>query len=209
MNMIMTYIVALTGGIGSGKTTVANEFAKLGVPLVDADIIARTVVEPNTPALTAIKARYGADIIKSDGSLNRQHLREIIFSDTAEKQWLNSLLHPLIHQETQKQLQQINSSYALWVVPLLIENKLSHLADRTLVIDVTPEEQISRTIQRDNVSEEHVANILKSQVSRENRLLHADDIITNHNGESNLADKVAVLHQQYMTLAQQKNRKSI
>lgn len=205
----MTYIVALTGGIGSGKTTVANEFAKLGVPLVDADIIARTVVEPNTAALTAIQARYGTDIIKSDGSLNRQRLREIIFSDIAEKQWLNDLLHPLIHQETQKQLRQANAPYVLWVVPLLFENKLSHLADRTLVIDVTPEEQISRTIQRDNVSEQHVSSILKSQVSRNTRLLHADDVITNHNGESNLAGKVAVLHQKYMTLAQQKNRKSI
>lgn len=205
----MTYIVALTGGIGSGKTTVANEFAKLGVPLVDADIIARTVVEPNTPALTAIKTRYGASIIKSDGSLNRQHLREIIFSDLAEKQWLNDLLHPLIQQETQKQLQQVNSPYVLWVVPLLFENKLTHLVDRILVIDVTPEEQIERTMQRDNVSQEHVTSILKSQISRDNRLLHADDIITNHNGESNLADKVAALHQRYMTLAQQKNRKSI
>ncbi|APG50705.1 TPA: dephospho-CoA kinase [Providencia stuartii] len=199
----MSYIVALTGGIGSGKTTVANHFAKLGIPLVDADIIARKVVEPSSPALEAIASRYGADIIQPDGSLNRQRLREIIFSDVAEKQWLNALLHPLIHQETQQQLQQADSPYVLWVVPLLFENKLAHLANRVLVIDVTPEEQILRTVQRDNVSEEHVVNILKAQTSRENRLLQADDVITNHDGELNIAEKVATLHEKYMTLAQQ------
>lgn len=199
----MSYIVALTGGIGSGKTTVANHFAKLGIPLVDADIIARKVVEPGSPALEAIASRYGADIIQPDDSLNRQRLREIIFSDVAEKQWLNALLHPLIHQETQQQLQQADSPYVLWVVPLLFENKLAHLANRVLVIDVTPEEQILRTVQRDNVSEEHVVNILKAQTSRENRLLQADDVITNHDGELNIAEKVATLHEKYMTLAQQ------
>lgn len=200
----MTYIVALTGGIGSGKTTVANEFAKLGIPLVDADIIARQVVEPGSAALNTISKRYGADIIHSDGSLNRQRLRDIIFSDTKEKKWLNALLHPLIHQKTQQQLKQANNSYVLWIVPLLFENNLSHLADRVLVIDVTPEEQISRTVERDNVSEEQVANILKAQSSREYRLAHADDVITNHNGELNISDKVAKLHERYITLAQRK-----
>ncbi|MEX5787412.1 dephospho-CoA kinase [Providencia vermicola] len=199
----MAYIVALTGGIGSGKTTVANQFAKLGVPLVDADIIARKVVEPNSPALAAIKNRYDENIIQSDGSLNRQHLRKIIFSNESEKQWLNALLHPLIQQETQRQLQQITNPYVIWVVPLLFENKLSHLADRVLVIDVTPEEQIQRTMQRDNVNQEHVANIMQSQTSRENRLLQSDDIITNHDGEYDIAEKVAALHEKYMTLAQQ------
>lgn len=209
MNTNMAYIVALTGGIGSGKTTVANEFAKLGIPLVDADVIARQVVEPGSAALNAILNRYGTNIIHSDGSLNRQHLRDIIFSDTTEKVWLNALLHPLIHQKTQQQLQQANTPYVLWIVPLLFENNLSHLADRVLVIDVTPEEQISRTVHRDNVNEEQVANILKAQSSREHRLAYADDVITNHNGELNISDKVAKLHKRYMTLAQQKNRKSI
>lgn len=204
MKTNMAYIVALTGGIGSGKTTVANEFAKLGIPLVDADIIARQVVEPGSPALNAILNRYGTDIIHSDGSLNRQRLREIIFSDEIEKEWLNALLHPLIHQKTQQQLQQAITPYVLWIVPLLFENNLFHLADRVLVIDVTPEEQISRTMQRDNVSKEQVSNILKAQSSRENRLAYADDVITNHNGELNISDKVAKLHERYLTLAQQK-----
>lgn len=206
MNMIMAYIVALTGGIGSGKTTVANEFAKLGAPLIDADIIARQVVELGSPALDAIASHFGSHLINADGTLNRQRLRNIIFANSTEKEWLNSLLHPLIHQETQKQLQNIKNPYALWVVPLLFENNLSHLADRVLVIDVTPEEQISRTMQRDNVSLQQVENILKAQSSREYRLSQADDVITNHNDELNITDKVAKLHEKYMTLAQQKNR---
>ena len=146
----MPYIVALTGGIGSGKTTVANEFAKLGVPLVDADVIARQVVEPNSPALESITRHFGKDVILPNGALNRQRLREIVFSKPDEKKWLNSLLHPLIQQETQKQFQQINYPYVLWVVPLLIENNIHHLADRVLVVDVTVEEQIQRTLKRDN-----------------------------------------------------------
>lgn len=197
----MPYIVALTGGIGSGKTTVANEFAKLGVPLVDADVISRQVVEPNTPAFAAIISHFGNGIVSKEGALNRDLLREIIFSNSDEKKWLNALLHPLIQQETQKQLKQAIYPYVLWVVPLLIENNISHLANRVLVVDVTPEEQIQRTIKRDNISLEQVKNILKAQVSREKRLSYADDVITNHTNDTSIQDKVANLHNQYLTLA--------
>ncbi|MEZ2756595.1 dephospho-CoA kinase [Providencia vermicola] len=197
----MPYIVALTGGIGSGKTTIANNFAKFGVPIVDADVIARQVVEPNTPAFDAIRSHFGKEIISLDGTLNRGLLRDIIFSNTNEKKWLNTLLHPLIQQETQKQLYQDNYPYVLWVVPLLIENNISHLADRVLVVDVTPEEQIQRTIKRDNTSLEQVKNILNAQVSREKRLSYADDVITNHTKDTSIQDKVANLHNKYLTLA--------
>ncbi|ETT01014.1 dephospho-CoA kinase [Providencia alcalifaciens] len=200
----MSYIVALTGGIGSGKTTVANEFAKLGVPLVDADIIARQVVEPNTPALISIQQHFGQNVLNHDGTLNRGFLRSVVFSEPKEKAWLNALLHPLIQQETQKQLQQVNYPYVLWVVPLLIENKISHLADRVLVVDVTREEQIERTIKRDDTSLEHVINILNAQASREERLSYADDIITNHTNNTELPNRVAELHKQYLALAAQK-----
>lgn len=200
----MPYIVALTGGIGSGKSTVANEFARLGVPLVDADVIARQVVEPDTPALDAIKSRFGEQVILPSGNLNRQYLREIIFSNPDEKKWLNALLHPLIQQETQKQFQQANYFYVLWVVPLLIENNIQHLADRVLVVDVTVEEQIQRTLIRDKTSLEQVTNILNAQVSREERLSYADDIITNHTHDTNLLDKVIALHNQYLALAKTK-----
>lgn len=201
MNNHMPYIVALTGGIGSGKTTVANEFAKLGVPLVDADVIARQVVEPNSPALKSITRHFGKDVILPNGALNRQRLREIIFSKPDEKKWLNALLHPLIQQETQKQFQQINYPYLLWVVPLLIENNIHHLADRVLVVDVTVEEQIQRTLKRDKTSLEQVTNILNAQVSREKRLDYANDIITNHSHDRDFSTKVAALHNQYLTLA--------
>ncbi len=203
---MMPYIVALTGGIGSGKTTVANEFAKLGVPLVDADVIARQVVEPETPALNSIVLRYGKNILNPDGTLNRNHLRAIIFSNIEEKKWLNALLHPLIQTETQKQFQQADYPYVLWVVPLLIENNISHLADRVLVVDVTREEQISRTIARDNISQEQVSNILEAQTSREKRLSYANDVITNHTSDTNIKDKVATLHNLYLTLS--KNKKT-
>lgn len=120
----MRYTVALTGGIGSGKSTVANAFADLGINVIDADIIARQVVEPGTPALKAIEEHFGSDVIAADGSLQRRILRERIFSNPEEKSWLNALLHPLIQQETQRQFQQATSPYLLWVVPLLVENSL-------------------------------------------------------------------------------------
>lgn len=134
----MRYTVALTGGIGSGKSTVANAFADLGINVIDADIIARQVVEPGTPALKAIEEHFGSDVIAADGSLQRRILRERIFSNPEEKSWLNALLHPLIQQETQRQFQQATSPYLLWVVPLLVENSLYKKADRVLVVDVTP-----------------------------------------------------------------------
>ncbi|CNE69851.1 dephospho-CoA kinase [Yersinia nurmii] len=197
----MTYIVALTGGIGSGKSTVANAFADLGVPLVDADIIARQIVEPGMPALNEIKARYGYTILLADGSLNRAKLREKIFSDPMEKNWLNALLHPLIQQETQRQLAAAKAPYVLWVVPLLVENNLSHRADRVLVVDVTPEIQLRRTMARDGISRQQAEHILASQATRQQRLVCADDIIDNSGDPSTIPPLVASLHHRYLRLA--------
>jgi dephospho-CoA kinase len=199
----MVYTVALTGGIGSGKTTVANAFADLGVNVIDADIIARQVVEPGTPALQAIVSRFGAEMCLPDGSLNRRQLRERIFTDAAEKSWLNALLHPLIQQETQRQMQLATSPYVLWVVPLLVENKLWHKADRVLVVDVSEETQLTRTIQRDTVSEHHAKQILAAQVTREQRLAVADDVIDNNGAPDAIALDVARLHARYLKLAHQ------
>ncbi|UDG80884.1 Dephospho-CoA kinase [Candidatus Hartigia pinicola] len=202
----MTYIIALTGGIGSGKTTVTNEFTNLGIRVIDSDVIARQLVTFGSPALNAIVNQFGVNIIHSDGSLNRKRLRNIIFFENNKKKWLNNLLHPLIHQETQRQLRENDTNYILWVTPLLIENHLSHLANRILLIDVTPKEQISRTMKRDKISKKHVIQILKSQAHREKRLLYAHDIIHNYNGRFNISHTVAKLHKKYMLLSQQKYR---
>ncbi|MEH0832047.1 dephospho-CoA kinase [Pectobacterium cacticida] len=197
----MTYIIALTGGIGSGKTTVANEFAKLGATIVDADIIARQLVEPGKPSLDAIKLRFGNRILTADGSLDRAALRQRIFSSPEEKQWLNSLLHPLIHQETQAQFQAASTPYILWVVPLLVENGLQQQAQRVLVVDVDSATQLERTMARDGITRQQAENILAAQATREQRLAYADDIIDNSRGSDALAPQVIKLHRHYLALA--------
>lgn len=199
----MGYIVALTGGIGSGKSTVADAFSRLGIVIVDADIIARQVVEPQTPGLRAIEAHFGKDIINSDGTLNRRLLRERIFSRPEEKAWLNALLHPMIHQETQRQISAATSPYVLWVIPLLVENQLQHKANRILVIDVLPETQLQRTMLRDNVTRQHAEQILAAQATREARLAVADDVIDNNGAPETIASDVARLHAHYLTYAAQ------
>ncbi|AEG97178.1 MULTISPECIES: dephospho-CoA kinase [Klebsiella] len=199
----MGYTVALTGGIGSGKSTVADEFAHLGVTVIDADIIARQVVEPGTPALLAIAERFGPQMINDDGSLNRRRLRERIFAHSEDKAWLNALLHPLIQQETRRQMQASTSPYLLWVVPLLVENRLTDKADRVLVVDVPKETQIERTIRRDGVSREHAEHILAAQATREQRLAAADDVIENMGSADAVASHVARLHDKYLMLASQ------
>lgn len=199
----MGYTVALTGGIGSGKSTVADEFAHLGVTVIDADIIARQVVEPGTPALLAIAERFGPQMINDDGSLNRRRLRERIFAHSEDKAWLNALLHPLIQQETRRQMQASTSPYLLWVVPLLVENRLTDKADRVLVVDVPKETQIERTMRRDGVSREHAEHILAAQATREQRLAAADDVIENMGSADAVASHVARLHEKYLMLASQ------
>ena len=190
----MRYIVALTGGIGSGKSTVANAFADLGINVIDADIIARQVVEPGAPALHAIADHFGANMIAADGTLQR---------NPEEKNWLNALLHPLIQQETQHQIQQATSPFVLWVVPLLVENSLYKKANRVLVVDVSPETQLKRTMQRDDVTREHVEQILAAQATREARLAVADDVIDNNGAPDAIASDVARLHAHYLQLASQ------
>ncbi|EPJ9674107.1 TPA: dephospho-CoA kinase [Citrobacter freundii] len=199
----MRYTVALTGGIGSGKSTVANAFADLGIQIVDADIIARQVVEPGKPALDAIAEHFGPELISADGTLHRRLLRERIFAHPQEKAWLNALLHPLIQQETQRQFQQATSAYVLWVVPLLVENGLYRQANRVLVVDVTLETQLSRTMQRDDVTRAHVEQILAAQASREARLAVADDVIDNNGAPDSIMSDVARLHARYLQLASQ------
>ncbi|UNU28084.1 dephospho-CoA kinase [Aeromonas hydrophila] len=201
------YVVAITGGIGSGKTTVANQFAELGIEVVDADVIAREVVEPGTPALAAIAAHFGSAVITPDGQLDRRRLRERVFTDPQAKGWLNALLHPLIRTEMQRQCAAARSPYCLLVVPLLVENRLTALANRVLVIDVDEATQIERTCRRDGVSREQAQAILAAQAGRAQRLAAADDVLDNQNGTSEaIKSRILALHETYLAFASQQAR---
>ena len=198
------YVVAITGGIGSGKTTIANQFAALGIEVVDADLIAREVVEPGTPALAAIASHFGPGILDEQERLDRRALRERIFSDPAAKSWLNALLHPIIRSEMLRQCAAVSSPYCLLVVPLLVENRLTELADRVLVIDVDEATQIERTCHRDGVSREQAQAILASQASRSERLAMADDVLDNQSGTTEtIRARILALHETYLAFASQ------
>lgn len=204
----MAFVIGLTGGIASGKTTVANLFKQqFKIDIVDADIVAREVVEPGTPGLNAIIEHFGADIVHDDQALDRAKLREKIFSNPEEKAWLNGLLHPMIREKMIEDLEQVTSDYALLVVPLLVENKLDSLCDRVLVVDVDPQTQISRTVKRDNVSEEQANAILASQASREQRLALADDVVKNNPDDPDLLLQITDLHEKYLAMCKKNLRK--
>lgn len=204
----MAFVIGLTGGIASGKTTVANLFKQqFKIDIVDADIVAREVVEPGTPGLNAIIEHFGADIVRDDQTLDRAKLREKIFSNPEEKAWLNGLLHPMIREKMSEDLEQVTSDYALLVVPLLVENKLDSLCDRVLVVDVDPQTQIFRTVKRDNVSEEQANAILASQASREQRLALADDVVKNNPDDPDLLLQITDLHEKYLAMCKKNLRK--
>ena len=204
----MAFVIGLTGGIASGKTTVANLFKQqFKIDIVDADIVAREVVEPGTPGLNAIIEHFGTEIVRDDRTLDRAKLREKIFSNSEEKAWVNGLLHPMIREKMIEDLEQVTSDYALLVVPLLVENKLDSLCDRVLVVDVEPQTQISRTVKRDNVSEEQAKAILASQASREQRLALADDVVKNNPDDPDLLLQITDLHEKYLAMCKKNLRK--
>lgn len=202
--MSAPFVVGLTGGIGSGKSAVSNLFAELGIDVVDADIVAREVVEPGTPALNAIAAHFGESILNPDGSLNRPALRKQVFENDDDKQWLNALLHPAIRTEMQKQLAEASSPYVIFSVPLLIENGLDRMADRVLVVDCSEDTQLARATLRDGSNIETIKSIMASQATRQQRLAKAQDVIDNNGERSALPDQVKSLHQRYMQQSAQK-----
>ncbi|PTO97536.1 dephospho-CoA kinase [Vibrio sp. 10N.286.48.B8] len=198
----MAIIIGLSGGIASGKTTVANLFNEhFNIDIVDADIVAREVVALGSDGLKQITEHFGESILLEDGTLNRSRLRELIFSNPKEKQWLNDLLHPMIREKIDSDLSKITSPYGLLVAPLLVENQMQGMTDRVLIVDVPAEVQIERTMSRDNVSREQVASILKSQASREQRLAVADDVIKNHTKNQELLPQIIDLHQKYLAIS--------
>lgn len=196
-------IIGVTGGIASGKSTVALAFAALGIPWVDADDVAREVVEPGEPALAEIAARFGEPVLHSDGRLNRRALREIVFAEPAERRWLEGVTHPRIRQRLIAHLERMQAEgapYVLLVSPLLFESGQSQLVDRCLVIDVPESLQIARTAFRDEVGEVQARAIIAAQMSRSERLARADDIIDNSRSEAELAAQVAELDRRYRQL---------
>jgi dephospho-CoA kinase len=195
------YVVGVTGGIGSGKTTVTNLFQQHDITVVDADVIARHIMDKGGEALAAVIERYGQQALLDDDTLNRAWLRERIFQHPEDKQWLNELTHPLIRQQILEQLHQAQSPYVILSAPLLVENRLTQLCDRVLVVDVSEATQLERTQQRDDVSADQVQSIINAQASREQRLQAADNIINNEDDEAQLVAQVEKLHELYLRLA--------
>lgn len=194
-------VIGLTGGIASGKTTVSDQFSALGVDVIDADIIAREVVAKNTPGLEAIVAHFGSDILTDSKELNRQKLRQLVFSDNAQKEWLNALLHPLIREQMLQQTAKAKSPYCILSVPLLVENKLNNLVARTLVVDIDEATQLARAMTRDKSEKQVIEGIMAAQAPRAKRLKAADDIILNNQDIKYLGEQVKDLHQMYLNIA--------
>ena len=198
--MSKPWVLGLTGGIGSGKSAAADAFVELGIEAIDADHAARWVVEPGRPALEHIVERFGADVLQADGQLNRAVLREHIFAEPEQRQWLERLLHPLIRAEIDQFLAAAQSPYAILVSPLLVESGQHEVVQRVLVVDVPTEVQLERALQRDQVSEEQLRAIMQVQLKRDERLKYADDVLCNAADKAALEREVARLHEYYLTL---------
>lgn len=195
------FIVGLTGGIGSGKTAASDWFKAQGIVIVDADVVARQVVEPGTPALAAIGAHFGDGVLQPDGTLDRAALRRIVFEKPEERRWLEQLTHPLIAREILRQLGAATSPYAILVSPLLFETGQKAFVKRTLLVDAPEAHQLTRTAARDNVAESQVQAIMAAQMSREDRRARADDIVVNDGTLADLHGRLAALHARYLELA--------
>lgn len=195
--------VGLTGGIGSGKSTVSDLFSNLGVPIIDTDLISHRLLEPDQSGYEKVIAHFGDKLLGKDQQIDRRQLRRVVFNDEAEKLWLEATLHPIIYQQTQQQMEQLKATdYVIVVIPLLFETDFRALLDRILVIDCCPETQIRRLTARDHIDLNLARLMLAQQWTNEARLERADDVI--HNGSDldiDLDQQVAKLHHKYLLLA--------
>lgn len=194
-------IIGLTGGIGSGKSTVAKHFKELGIEVVDADQKSRDVVEPGQPALFKIAEKFGSDILLDDGHLDRAKLRGIIFSSDEDRLWLESLLHPLIRDSIKSDLESASSAYVILESPLLFETDQHQMINHSLLVDVSEDTQIQRTCDRDDNNEEQVKRIISAQMPRSLKQEKADYIIDNEVSLDTLETSVKNFHQQFLMLA--------
>ena len=196
------FTVGLTGGIGSGKSTVADCFAALGVPVIDTDVIARDLTAPGGAALEAIRAAFGETVMQADGALDRAALRRRVFADTTARHQLEVILHPRIRQVVGQMLAKLTAPYALIVIPLLVETGgYLDVLNRVLVVDCPEEVQIARVMARNGLTQDEVKAILAAQAGRAERLAAADDVIVNTATPADLHAEVATLHQRYLALA--------
>lgn len=193
--------IGLTGGIACGKSTVCQIFNEQGVPIIDADIIARDIVQPGSLCYQQVVELFGHHILQTDGQINRQLLRRKIFTDPASKKQLESILHPVIRQQLLQQSRQVSAPYCILAIPLLIEAKMIDLVDRVLVIDSDTKIQLARLCQRDGLTEQEASNILSQQCTQQSRLAHADDIIANNTSLDKLSRAVIQQHQKYIEFA--------
>lgn len=197
------FVVALTGGIGCGKTSVSGLFAGMGVPIIDADLLAREQVAPGSQALIEIRTLFGEDILNTDGTLNRSKLKALIFKNPELRKQLEQILHPRILREMKRRISELNTAYTILVIPLLLEAHQTDLANRILVVDCPESLQIERIRERDDISDAQIRQILAAQVDRQSRLAVADDVITNTGTPKELAETIEGLHRKYLRLAEE------
>lgn len=195
------FVVGLTGGIGSGKSTVERLFAALGITVVDADVIAREVVQPGSQALDHIARHFGQEILTAEGQLDRPRLRELVFANEQKRLWLEALLHPLIAEQIKAGIRDCQSPYCLLVSPLLLETAQVKLVDRVLVVDCSETLQLERALLRDGSDPETIRAIIRTQMPREDRLRQADDVLDNSGDLSALEEHVKSLHETYLDMA--------
>ncbi len=191
--------IGLTGGIGSGKSTVSRLFQNLGAPVIDADQIAHQLTEPGQPALCQLQQIFPG-VVNADNRLNRAKLRDIVFSDSRKKKLLENIMHPLVYAQIESEIKNLDGHYCILAIPLLLETNMTSIADRVLVIDCSVEMQIERVSKRDKLSKQRIASIIATQISREKRLSQANDIIDNSKSATQLAEQVKKLHNLYISL---------
>jgi len=193
--------IALTGGVASGKSTVARLFQALGAKLIDTDQVSRDIVAPGMPVLTALVAQFGAGVLRADGTLDRARLRELVFADPAARARLESLTHPAIREQVARLCAQAGGPYQIIAVPLLVETGTHRDYDRVLLVDCDPQVQLARLMARDGLDGEQAHRMLAAQAPREARLAVADDVIVNESDAAALAPQVESLHRSYLRLA--------
>ena len=202
--MTSTFTIALTGGIGSGKSVVASLFKDLNVPIIDSDKISKNITLPSGICFNKIVSEFGEKILTKEGKIDRNKLRKIVFNDDKDRNKLENILHPIIFKKINSEISLINHPYSIVIIPLLVETKSNRQFDRVLLVDTPEKLQLQRIIKRDKLSPKLLKKIINTQATREERLKYADDIIVNDSKIINLNNYIKVLHEKYLMLSSEK-----